>query len=316
MHILVTGANGFVGRSLVRRLLQGSLTSSGDIARLTIIDQYFDASFKSPRVATLVGDFSDADVLREALAEPVDVVFHLASVPGGQAEADTALGCRVNLMATLALFEQLAAQGAGVPRVVFASTVAVYGPSLLEKIDANTPLRPVTSYGAHKHMGEIMLTDMTRRGLLDGRSLRLPGIVARPGSSAGHGSSFMSDVMRSLAAGKSYICPVPRDAMAWWMSLPCCIDNLLHAARLDTCALNPERVWPLPVLNLSVGAIVDALVRRYGSDREALVRYEPIEKIAALFARQPVLITPEAEALGFRHDGDVDALVRNALINT
>jgi nucleoside-diphosphate-sugar epimerase len=196
---------------------------------------------------------------------------------------------------------------------VFASSVAVYGPLGRDGIDEGQLARPAISYGAHKLMAEIELADLSRRGAIDAVSLRLPGIVARPASESGHGSAFMSLVMHRLAAGQPYVCPVSADATAWWMSVPCCVDNLLHAASMSTAGAPASRTWQLPVLYLSMEQVVAALARRFGPAGVAQLRYQPDEGTEALFGRYPPLHTPQALAAGFRHDGDAETLVASAM---
>jgi nucleoside-diphosphate-sugar epimerase len=260
----------------------------------------------------LTGDFGAAGVLDEVFSSPVDVLFHLASVPGGQAEREFALGYDVNLLAPLKLFERAAAQ-ANVPRVVYASSIAVHGSVLPDPIDDGTPARPGMSYGAHKLVGEIVLADLSRRKLVDGVSLRLPGIVARPGLSAGHGSAFMSAIMRAVETGSDYVCPVSPEASCWWMSLQSCVDNLLHAAGpLDTSALAAERAVTLPVLQHTVGEIKAALARRFGSEAVARISHAADATIEATFGRMPRLDDSNARRFGFAHDGTIDRLIERA----
>lgn len=314
MHVVITGANGFVGSALTQRLLSDGLVGDVSLSRLTLVDQRFSVQFNDPRVSVTTGDFGEVRVLDVIFRHPVDLVFHLASVPGSLAEREPTLGLRVNLLATLALFDRIASQpGVRPPRVVFSSSIAVYGSSLPAVVDRDTAARPAMSYGAHKLMAEIMLADLTRRGQIDGISLRLPGIVARPGVSSGHGSAFMSAVIHAGATGSLYTCPVSRTAASWWMSWPCCIDNLIHAAWIDGRLLPPERAWPLPVLHLSLGQVLDALGRTFGSSHIAQITHAPDENIERLFGRQPPLRMPEVEALGFSHDGNADQLVCRAL---
>ena len=313
MRVLVTGAGGFVGTALVERLLRDGIGEDGNVSALLLIDRESGGPYGDDRITEVAGDFSRPEILEPLLAKPVDVVFHLASMPGAQAEAEPAEGDRVNLWGTLALFERLAKQATEhgrVVRVVYASSVAVYGESLPAAMDEHTGARPTISYGTHKLIGEMILADWTRRGMLDGRSLRLPGIVARPERSSGHGSAFMSLIFRAAQQGQRYTCPVSPSATAWWMSRICCVDNLLHAASLAPEGLHASRVWTPPVLRLSVEAIVAALERRFGAFE---IDYAPIERIERLFGRQPPFQDRRAMDAGFVHDGTIDALVSRAL---
>ncbi|HVW53860.1 MAG TPA: NAD-dependent epimerase/dehydratase family protein [Trinickia sp.] len=313
MRVLVTGAGGFVGTALVERLLRDGLATAGDVSELVLIDRQSGGPYSDARITGLAGDFSRPEVLDPLLSKPVDLVFHLASMPGAQAEAEPAEGDRVNLWGTLALFERLAKQATEhgrVARVVYASSVAVYGDALPAAMDEHTAGRPTISYGTHKLIGELVLADWTRRGKLDGRALRLPGIVARPERSAGHGSAFMSQIFRAAQRGEAYTCPVSPSATAWWMSRVCCVENLLRAARLASEGLPGGRVWMPPVLHLSVQAIVDALVRRFGAFE---IDYAPVDRIERLFGRQPAFDGRRAMEAGFVHDRTVDALVVRAL---
>lgn len=310
MRVLVTGAGGFIGRVLVARLLEAGL-GGRRAGELVAVDLALADLPDDPRLRPVTGSIADADVLAQAFGAPVDAVFHLASVPGGAAEAAPDLGRRVNLDATAQLLAGLREQG-GRPRFVFASTVAVYGDPLPAVVDEDTPPRPVMSYGAHKLAAEVLVADAARRGWVDACSLRLPGVVARPGDGAGLVSAFMSQLFRRLAAGEPIVLPVSADATAWWISVGACVDNLLHAAGVDTARLDARCVVQMPALHLSIGAVVDALARRHGELRRALVRHEPQERVQRLFASFPPLHAPRAEALGFRHDGSADALVERA----
>ena len=314
MNILITGANGFVGRHLVRRLLRTGRIDAGQapFSRLTLVDLGADDSVDDARVRLVRGSIADDAVLRAAFSGRVDHVFHLASVPGGAAEKSFALGLDVNLRATLAMLELLRDQPAPPARFTFASTIAVYGAPMPAVVDDDTPMRPGLSYGAHKLVDEILIKDYSRRGWIDGRIVRLPGIVARPTEPSGLLSAFMSDIFWKLRAGEPFTCPVSADAVAWWMSVGCCVDNLLHAAGLEAKQVEARRDWTLPVLRLRIAELVDALARRYGEDRPGLVSYAPNDGLEQAFGRFPPLDAGAAEAIGFRHDGDVDRLVANA----
>jgi nucleoside-diphosphate-sugar epimerase len=197
--------------------------------------------------------------------------------------------------------------------VVFASSIAIYGQHYPALVDRQTRPIPASNYGTHKLMAEIALANHSRAGLLDGVSIRLPGIVARPGISAGHGSAFMSAVMHAAAQSAHYACPVSSDATCWWMSLACCVDNLVHAMTLPAMLLEDDRSCQLPVLSLSLGQVIEALARRFGASSVQGISHEPDSRIEALFGRQPFLSVPGAEKLGFTDDGTADALIARAL---
>lgn len=310
LDVLVTGAGGFIGRVLVQRLLRDGL-GAVPVGRLVAVDLALPGLSADARLQCVEGSIADPTVLAQALAAPVQVVFHLASVPGGAAERDPDLGRRVNLDATLQLLDLLRRQG-GAPTFVFASTVAVYGESLPAQVDEDTPALPAMSYGAHKLAAEVLIADAARRGEVRACSLRLPGVVARPGDGAGLVSAFMSQLFWRLRAGAPIELPVSADGTAWWISVGACVDNLLHAAQLDTAQLGPRHVVQMPALHLSMAEVVEALVRAHGTDRRGLVSHAPQARVQRLFASYPPLHTPRAFALGFGHDGSADALVQRA----
>lgn len=312
MRVLITGANGFVGRQLVTQLLQTGVVRGQPVERLLLLDTRLDDLPHDPRVRAHPGSITDAALIRRALADGIDVVFHLVSIPGGAAEQDYQLGYQVNLLASLELLDQLRHQ-ARPPVLVYASSVAVYGASLPARMDETAVARPQLSYAAHKLMVETLLCDLARRGEVDGRALRLPGIVARPRAPNGLRSAFMSDVLHAYAAGEAYTCPVSPQATAWWMSAQCCVTNLLHAAELAGLPWDTERVWQLPVLQLSMAQVLDALASRFGEAGRELISFAPDPHLQALFGALPPMKTARAKAAGFCHDGSAATMVRQAL---
>lgn len=318
MHILITGANGFVGQALVARLLSLPSLQPGmaPITRLTLMDLGFAAAASDARVQQLAGSITDTALVARAFEVPVDVVFHLASIPGGMAEREVVLGRQVNLDATVHLLEAARAQSAQgpAPTFVFASTIAALGAPLpAAGVNDQTPCTPKLSYGAHKLIGEILVADYTRRQWIDGRSVRLSGIVARPAGPSGLLSAFMSDIIRELSAGRPFNCPVSADSTTWLMSVPCLIDNLLHAATMDGAALGDGRVCTLPALHLSMADLARAVGQAYDVDVSGLVSWQSNPALEANFGRYPPLATPLAESAGFRHDGDAATLAQRAL---
>lgn len=309
MHLVVTGANGFIGKALTRRVL-----SACDY-RLTLLDLEFSGP-ENPRVRRLAGSIAEKAIVAQAFAVPVDAVLHLASIPGGMAEQNYELARRVNLDATTHLLEHARTQSlaAAKPVVfVFASSIAVLGAPLPKLVDDATPLRPKLTYGAQKLIGEVLLEDFHRRGWVRARALRLPGIVARPPQRSGLLSAFLSDLVRELAAGRPFACPISAESTTWLMSVPCVVDNLLHATTMSTEACRDSRVWTLPALRMSMAELVAAIAEVHGPEVLSRISYASNAALEANFGRYPPLRTPGAHAAGFLHDGDLPTLVRRAL---
>jgi len=312
-RVLVTGADGYIGRAVSARLEER--LQAGELESLTLLDLGFQnegAVFADERVLRISGDMGDAAVLARATSPAPSVVFHLAGIISRQAEDDFALGLQVNVIGTIALFERLRLLGRR-PVVVCSSSIGVYGTPLPEAIDDRTPPAPTLSYGAEKLMMEILLAEYSRRGWLDGRTVRLPTVVARPTSANGALSSFASDLIRDLPQGRHYTCPIGPEGSMWLLSLPACVASLLRAADVAADRLPAGRAWNLPALRAGAGEIVEALRRRFGAAVADRVRYQPVPGMRAQLAQWPPLSTGIADGLGFRHDGDLDTLIDNAL---
>lgn len=317
MHVMVTGAAGFVGAALVNRLVHDGQLAGRAIRRLTLVDLSFGAeAAREGIVHRLAGDLADSAWLDVRLGgEPIDVVFHLASIPGGMAEAQPALARRVNVEATMDLLERGCKQvtaGGAVPRFIFASSIAVFG-ELPARVDDDTPTRPVMRYGAHKLLGEVLVDHFHRRGWIDGCSLRLPGVLARPPARTGQLSAFLSDMMRGLAAGRRFVCPMSPEATTWASSLPNVVDNLVHAAQHAHRGDTALRTLTLPTSHFSMRDLVEALATVHGAQVKELVDFAPDAHIERLFGQFPPLDTPRAEAAGHRADDSLTALVRAAV---
>jgi nucleoside-diphosphate-sugar epimerase len=313
-RVLVTGADGYIGRGLCARLK--ARLQAREIESLTLVDlRFHDDDGNAPtdaRIHRIRGDLGDQAVLAQATDRAPGVVFHLAGITSRQAEDDFALGLRVNVIATIALFERLRLLGQR-PVVVCASSIGVYGTPLPGVIDDQTPIAPTLSYGAQKRTIEILLADYSRRGWIDGRAVRLPSVVARPAPADGALSAFASDLIREPAQGRRYTCPIGPEGTLWLLSLPACVESLLHAADLAADRLPAGRAWNLPALRASAQAVVQALCGRFGPSLASRVEYRPVPGLQAQFAQWPTLSTGIADALGFRHDGDLDTLIEHAL---
>ena len=305
MNILVTGAAGFVGGALVRRL---SRRPGSD--RILATDIGFQQQPDLPGVRYLEGAIEDPDHLARLAEDHIDQVFHLATVAGVQS-ADFRLGKRINLDATMALLDALAAQPTPA-RLVYSSSIGVFGSPLPPVVDDDTLPAPAWSYGTHKLVCEYLITDYARAGLIDGIALRFPGILARPEGSATMLSAFLSNVFYAARDGRPFILPLGAEDAVWAMSLRRCLDNVLHAAALPAQALPARRAWTLPALRVRMGQLVHALADVYGGEVLGQISYDPQPAAQALFAMPP-LRAPGAERLGLVGDGDALDLVRNII---
>jgi nucleoside-diphosphate-sugar epimerase len=315
MEVLITGGAGFLGSKLARQLLaRGTLAGpSGQpekISRITLLDQVAAQGFDDPRIAIMTGDAADAAVIAKALTPSVQSVFHLAAVVSGEAESDFDLGMRINLDATRILLEQARKNG-NRPRVVFTSSVAVFGGDLPPKVLDTTPATPQGSYGAQKAMCELMVTDYSRKGFVDGRSLRLPTVTVRPGKANKAASSFASGIIREPLNGVVSICPVPPDTKVWALSPRSTVHNLIHAHELESAAFGTAGAVNLPGLTTTVGEMVAAMGRVAGAETMKLVEWKEDPAILKLVRTWPGdFVTARAVKMGFVHDANFDEVVK------
>ena len=238
-------------------------------------------------------------------------MFHLAAVVSGGAEADFDLGYRVNLDGMRLVLERCRRLQRP-PRLVFASSVAAFGGDLPEVLDDSTVPNPQTSYGAQKVIGEYLVTDFTRKGFIDGRSLRLPTIVVRPGKPNLAASSFASSIFREPLNGIVAECPVAEATGIWLLSPRKVVDAVIHAHELDSAAWGVTRVVNLPGITVTVKEGVDALRRIAGDAAAARVQFKPEARIQAIVRTWPVRFrTPRALAMGFAADPDVETVLRD-----
>ena len=305
--ILVTGANGFIGRRLMARLAEDPHFADAQITACDVTAP----TLSSPRVESIVGDLADNDFLARVTEPAPDLVFHLASILSGAAEANYDLARRVNLEATLSLFEALRHPDAP-PRVVFSSSKAVFGPPFPDRVNDMTQPFPAMVYGAHKRMMEIALEHFSARGWIDGIAIRLPGIFPRADADARQRAAFISQIFYAVARGEDVVLPVTPDGTTWMISMPACIDAFVHAALVPPERLGQRRAMNLPAQNVAFGDLVAALHAAF-PDSHSRIDYVPQADMVAQFGAQPPLATPLADSLGFTHDGDLQTLIRRAL---
>jgi nucleoside-diphosphate-sugar epimerase len=319
MRIVITGGGGFLGRKLAHALLaRGTLTDATGrerpLERLVIVDIAAPA-FDDARVECVAGDLADAALIERVLAPDTDSVFHLAAVVSGQAEAEFDIGMRVNLDATRLLLERCR-RLARPPKVVFTSSLAVFGGVLPDPVRDDSPITPQTSYGAQKAMGELMVYDMTRKGYIDGRSLRLPTVTVRPGKPNRAASSFASGIIREPLSGVDAICPVSAGSAMWVTSPRTVVANLITghevaAARFADAGFAHTRSVNVPGLRIGVREMVDSLRRVAGEPVAARVKWQLDPVIDRIVQTWPARFAPVlGPALGMRGDADFDAIVR------
>jgi nucleoside-diphosphate-sugar epimerase len=315
MHVLITGGAGFLGKALAARLLQrGQLSAARGhderIDEITLTDMVRAEGVDDRRVTQVVGDLADRALLERVITPETAAIFHLAAVVSGQAEADFDLGMRVNLDGTRVLLEVCRAAGHR-PRVVFASSVAVYGGALPEVVLESTPLTPQTSYGTQKAIAELLVADYTRKGFIDGRALRLPTVTVRPGKPNAAASSFASGIIREPVNGEESVCPVERSTRMWVISPESAVGGLIYAHDLPAERLGFQRSISLPGLSVTVGEMAAALERVAGAEAAARIRWQPDPRITKLVDTWPgTLDASRARELGFPHDQNFDAIVR------
>jgi D-erythronate 2-dehydrogenase len=310
MRFIVTGGCGFLGRRLALLLLQRG-SALGSVDELVLFDQVPPAAPlpQDKRLALVAGDIADRETVRRLLAPGAAAVFHLAAAVSAEAEADTDLGYRVNLAGTRAVLDACRALGTR-PRFVFASSLAVYGGALPPVVGEDTPLTPQSSYGTQKAIGEFLVNDYSRKGFVDGRALRLPTVVVRPGRPNRAASSFASSMIREPLGGKDAVCPVPPD-LVMALSSPRRVVAALHRAHeLPGEAFGAGRSLQLPGFSVAVGEMAAAVRRAGGEAAYARIRFAPDPAIAAIVSGWPAaLAAPRALALGFAADADIDEAV-------
>jgi nucleoside-diphosphate-sugar epimerase len=315
MHVLITGGAGFLGRRLANNLLQrgtlaGAHGEQETIDRMTLLDVVPPTGMTDPRVTAVSGDVADPVLIKSLVDRNTTSIFHLAAIVSGMAEADFDLGMRVNLDASRTILEACRAL-AHRPRVVFTSSVAVFGGELPALVPEGTAVTPQSSYGTEKAMAELLVNDYSRRGFVDGRSLRLPTISVRPGRPNAALSSFASSIIREPLNGEEAVCPVDPDARVWLLSPHRAIECLIVGHEIQADALGSSRIVSLPGLSITVGEMVAALERVAGAEVVARIKWERDPKVVKVVATWPgALDATRAQSLGFPGDASFDDIVR------
>lgn len=315
MKILVTGAAGFLGRRLIEALLlRGSITDRAGqpqpIGQIVAFDMVALEGIDDPRVTVVCGDIANPEVLDSLIDASTDSIFHLAAVVSSQAEADFELGMRINFTATQNMLERIRLLGT-CPKWVMTSSVAVFGGQLPERVRDDQVWAPQSSYGTQKAMNDLLLADYSRRGFVDGRSLRMPTIVVRPGKPNLAASSFASGIIREPLNGQPSVCPVPLDTRLWLMSPAQAIANLIHGHELAGEQMTEGRVINMPGLSITVEQMIDALREVAGTEvaaRISLERNPAIERIVGSWPGS--FCATYSRDLGFTADEDFRAVIK------
>jgi nucleoside-diphosphate-sugar epimerase len=310
MHILVIGAAGMVGRKLVARIAKDGAIGGKRVEKLTLIDVVAPTPPGTIPAAAWAADLSAPGEAAKMIADKPDLIFHLAAIVSGEAEADFDKGYRINLDGTRYLFEAIrAAQYA--PRVIFTSSIAVFGAPFPDAISDEFCTTPLTSYGTQKAIGELLLADYSRRNIFDGIGIRLPTICIRPGLPNKAASGFFSGILREPLAGQPAVLPVSDDVRHWHASPRAAVAFLLHAATLDTALLGARRNLTMPGLAATVAEQIEALRRVAGDKAVALIKREPDATIMKIVAGWPRKFDAKrAESLGFVAEKTFDEIIR------
>ncbi len=314
MHILILGGGGMVGRKLAERLAVEGHLGGRAIARLTLHDVVEPQKPEGAPFETraLTSDFAMPGEAEKLVADRPDVIFHLAAIVSGEAEADFDKGYRINLDGTRYLFDAIRLTGDGYrPRLVFTSSIAVFGAPFPDAIGDEFFLTPLTSYGTQKAIGELLLADYTRRGFFDGVGIRLPTICVRPGRPNKAASGFFSNIIREPLNGQEAVLPVSDDVRHWHASPRSAVGFLVHAATMDTSRLGARRNLTMPGLSATVAEQIEALRRVAGEGPVSRIRREPDPTIMRMVEGWPRNFDAKrAASLGFKAESSFDEIIR------
>jgi nucleoside-diphosphate-sugar epimerase len=314
MNILIIGAAGMVGVKLTKRLLADGSVGGGPVEALNLVDVVAPEkpAASGVGITTQAVDLSSPGVAEKLVAGRPDLIFHLAAIVSGEAEADFEKGYRINLDGTRYLIEAIRKVGDGYkPRLVFTSSIAVFGAPFHPKIDDEFFTTPLTSYGTQKAIGELLLADYTRRGFLDGIGIRLPTVCVRPGKPNKAASGFFSNIIREPLAGQEAVLPVSEDVRHWHASPRSAVNFLIHAATIDGAKAGPRRNLTMPGLSVTVGEQIAALRKVAGDSVVKRIRREPDQTIMKIVEGWPRDFAPvRAPALGFKAETSFEDIIR------
>jgi len=303
-----------LGRKLAERLVRDGVVAGARVSRVSLVDVVEPACPDGAAfpVEAVVADVAEAGVAADLVSSRPDAVFHLAAVLSGEAEVDLEKGYHVNLDGTRLLLDSVRRVGSGYrPRVVFASSIAVFGAPFPEVIGDDYCTTPLTSYGTQKAMCELLLSDYSRRGFLDGVAVRLPTICVRPGRPNRAASGFFSGIIREPLNGQDAVLPVPEDVRHWFASPRAAVHFLLHAVAIESAALGDRRCLTMPGVSETVAGQIAALRSVAGDEAVGRIRREPDEAIMRIVAGWPGNFDARrALELGFRADADFEEIVR------
>ena len=313
-EVLIIGGAGMIGRKLADRLAADGAVGGRKIDRLILQDIVEPAAPAGAKFETraVAGDFSKPGLSEQLVASRPDVIFHLAAIVSGEAEADFDKGYRINLDGTRLLLEAIRQVGGGYkPRLVFTSSIAVFGAPFPDAIGDEFHLTPLTSYGTQKAICELLLADYSRRGFVDGVGIRLPTICVRPGKPNKAASGFFSGIIREPLNGQEAILPVPKTVRHTHASPRAAVEFLLHAAGLDTARLGPRRNLAMPGISVTVAEQIEALRKVAGDAAVALIREEPDQTIRTIVDGWSRNFDPQrALELGFKPDASFEEIIR------
>jgi D-erythronate 2-dehydrogenase len=316
MKILIIGGAGMVGRKLAERLARDGKLGSQAISGLTLYDVVTAEMPKAAKfpVKVLAGDLPAEGQTDKLVQDKPDVIFHLAAIVSGEAEQEFDKGYRINLTGTHNLIESMRHaydKAAKKPRLVFTSSIAVFGSPFPDKIPDEFHHTPLTSYGTQKAIGELLLADYTRKGMIDGVGIRLPTICVRPGKPNKAASGFFSNIMREPLAGLEAVLPVSEEVMHWHASPRAAVGFLLHAATIDGEKIGPRRNLTMPGIPATVGQQIAALKKVAGEHVVKRIRREPDAMIQKIVSGWPTQFDAKrATALGFKAESSFEEILK------